>query len=1368
MWATEGDVLAQLSSTAGSGYATRQTKTDSYSIGWVLSGSSSGTWGSNSSQKANVKPTAEDLPVVKGVTSSATTSTQYHYFYYTTTALSNVGSVEFTFGNSYDTSTSCNVYLVMGDAKSASGGDAYTQVELSNSSTTKQGASISGAGTYTFTFASTQTSAKYYGLVIKVANSAYKRFASASLTLKEGSTAPTTYTVTYDANGGTGTMTDASSPYTSGATVTTKTNTFTKDGYDFDHWNTAADNSGTTYAEGATFTISANTTLYAQWVESSGTPTYTLTITEPTGGTITVLDGNADEVSSGSKHEEGAELTIEAIASTGYTFSAWTGTTSAYASTSSANTTFTMPASAATIGATFTLNTHSLSLTSSNGTCATTVNGETWDGSSKIPYGAAVVVTATPNSGYQFSSWTCSYNTVSTNGNEISFTMPDADVTLTANYSAIPTHTATFSVNGVTSSQVYAEGAAITFPSNPGDIMGKKFVGWYTAEYTHASTAPSPLVTSATMSTSDVTFYAVFADVTGTTEASWTETAIGSISSSDVVVISNGSYAMNNDGGTTDAPTVNSISVSGTSLSSAPADKLKWNVSGNATDGYTFYPNGTTSTWLYCSTTASSSSNNNIRVGTGDRKVWKFDNSGYLVTKDNYTDRYLSIYVDNSTPKDFRGYTSTSNGAFVPKFYKYTAGSTTYANYSTSVVVTYTVTYDANGATSGTVPTDDNEYAEDDEVTVLGNTGSLAKTGYTFAGWNTQADGNGTNYTAGTGTFNITDDVTLYAKWNAKTITGLSYTGTPTKTTYNAGDSFDPTGLTVSVNYSDESSDDVTASVTWTPDPLTKGTTSVTGTYMEKTVNVTGLTVKGPAGSITVTADDPVNVVYGVGSDDLALTYENITISEASDFDVQFYDANDEEISSPAWIEVSVEAAEPSGYKVSYTVSANTVTTARSAYFKVYALDENDDLAYSDKITITQAAKPVTAPTIGLAAGLYTTTQSVTITTNEAGGTTYYTTDGEDPTNESTEYTGAISISETTTLKAITYVGGNYSSIASATYTIFALEDGVFDFVKAGAAGYDYGSGVEKTNSSSTYVTDSKTWTAGNVTMVTAKVSGNGYRWWSNDNTLRFYSGSNATFSVPNDYKISKIVTTGANFDSADKGDLSSDTWTGLENEVKLSVTNTRNIKTITVTYVPKEISVTVTASGYLSYCSPYKLDFTYTTVKAYKASVNETTGQVTLTQVDIVPAEEGVILFSTEAKEAGTEKTYTIPVTAAAASDVTGNQMVGVLERTQVFWNPSENVYNYILQQGQFNKATESGGYLKANRAYLSTSYDVTATGARPLTIVFEDSETTGISLTPNPSPNSEGSVYDLQGRKVTNPGRGLYIVNGKKIMVK
>ena len=83
----------------------------------------------------------------------------------------------------------------------------------------------------------------------------------------------------------------------------------------------------------------------------------------------------------------------------------------------------------------------------------------------------------------------------------------------------------------------------------------------------------------------------------------------------------------------------------------------------------------------------------------------------------------------------------------------------------------YTVTYNGNGNTSGSVPTDATKYTSGSTVTVKSNSGSLAKTGHTFGGWNTQADGNGTNYTAGSGTFTITADKTLYAKWDVESCT---------------------------------------------------------------------------------------------------------------------------------------------------------------------------------------------------------------------------------------------------------------------------------------------------------------------------------------------------------------------------------------------------------------------------------------------------------------------------------------------------------------------------------------------------------------------------------------------------------------------
>lgn len=87
-----------------------------------------------------------------------------------------------------------------------------------------------------------------------------------------------------------------------------------------------------------------------------------------------------------------------------------------------------------------------------------------------------------------------------------------------------------------------------------------------------------------------------------------------------------------------------------------------------------------------------------------------------------------------------------------------------YTDYTTVCVETYNVIYDANGATSGNVPVDENNYISGDIVTVLGNIENLQKTHYSFVKWNTQADGNGTFYQAGE-TFTITKDVTLYAIW---------------------------------------------------------------------------------------------------------------------------------------------------------------------------------------------------------------------------------------------------------------------------------------------------------------------------------------------------------------------------------------------------------------------------------------------------------------------------------------------------------------------------------------------------------------------------------------------------------------------------
>ena len=95
-------------------------------------------------------------------------------------------------------------------------------------------------------------------------------------------------------------------------------------------------------------------------------------------------------------------------------------------------------------------------------------------------------------------------------------------------------------------------------------------------------------------------------------------------------------------------------------------------------------------------------------------------------------------------------------------------------NFSLVIQNPCTLTYDANGATSGSVPTDSrNPLSSGATVTVPGNPGALAKTGYGFAGWNTAADGSGTTYN----TFTISGDTTLYALWSLIPTYSVIYDG---------------------------------------------------------------------------------------------------------------------------------------------------------------------------------------------------------------------------------------------------------------------------------------------------------------------------------------------------------------------------------------------------------------------------------------------------------------------------------------------------------------------------------------------------------------------------------------------------------------
>ena len=123
----------------------------------------------------------------------------------------------------------------------------------------------------------------------------------------------------------------------------------------------------------------------------------------------------------------------------------------------------------------------------------------------------------------------------------------------------------------------------------------------------------------------------------------------------------------------------------------------------------------------------------------------------------------------------FAGWNTTTNGSgssYSPgSSFNITANTTLFALWT---INSYTVTYNGNGNTGGTVPVDSANHNYNTSVTVLGNTSGLVNGSLTFVGWNTAADGSGTTYTAGSGSFPITENTTLYAKW-IHLITGWTF-----------------------------------------------------------------------------------------------------------------------------------------------------------------------------------------------------------------------------------------------------------------------------------------------------------------------------------------------------------------------------------------------------------------------------------------------------------------------------------------------------------------------------------------------------------------------------------------------------------------
>ena len=187
---------------------------------------------------------------------------------------------------------------------------------------------------------------------------------------------------------------------------------------------------------------------------------------------------------------------------------------------------------------------------------------------------------------------------------------------------------------------------------------------------------------------------------------------------------------------------------------------------------------------------------------------------------------------------------------------------------------------------------------------------------------------------------------------------------------------------------------------------------------------------------------------------------------------------------------------------------------------------------------------------------------------------------------------------------------------------------------------------------------------------------------------------------------------------------------------------------------------------GVSTYCPEVGVDFTDAEdIAAYKASVVD--NKIKLTRVYDVAAGEGVLIRSLEG---GTAAEYMLVDN--GISKATDNAFVGTLTEITVTTTSADGlVTNYVLSKKNnvvgFYKANPSGTKVAAGKAYLPVA--TANANAAALNILFDDDNTTGIIMIPaDNGQRTDKTIYNLNGQRVTRPTKGVYIVNGKKVVIK
>ena len=549
-------------------------------------------------------------------------------------------------------------------------------------------------------------------------------------------TALPTYTIAYNANGATGGgVPVAQTGVYSSVNLDNNSGVLTRSGFFFAGWNTQADGLGNTYAAGASFTPTANVTLFALW---SNIATYSLSYSA-NGST----SGTAPLVQSGITSTATVSANTGSLSRLGFRFDGWNTLANGTGTTYSASSIITLSSDTTLYALWVSVPTYTITYLGNGHTSGSTPSAIT---SSNSTVNLSLNSGALSKTNFTFNGWNTQADGSGTRYDAGSAFTLSANTTLYAEWLG-NIYTVTYNSNGSTSGSAPSASSgrgAISISNNTGGLAktGSVFDGWNTAgDGTGVNVAAGASFTP----TANITLFAKWSALPSYTitfsangaTAGAPPSAITGIFSSAVLPANSGNMtilARVFGGWNTQADGLGVTYAAGSSFTPTANITLfaLWQVNYQLS---------------YSANGADSGSVPATQTGL----------TGAATVAGNVANLAKSGF-------NFGGWNTLANGtgtAFAP-------GATINSSADVQLfavwvlVPTYSISYDANGATSGSAAM---TAAGISSATLLdANSGMLIKSGFTFGGWNTQADGLGTTYAAGA-TFTPTANVTLYAKW---------------------------------------------------------------------------------------------------------------------------------------------------------------------------------------------------------------------------------------------------------------------------------------------------------------------------------------------------------------------------------------------------------------------------------------------------------------------------------------------------------------------------------------------------------------------------------------------------------------------------